>query len=63
MDQIPERFIRGRRMYCPWCKDWDAFEAFITLQTPPEHEDHCPPIFKHGGEEGCKKLFALYEEA
>jgi hypothetical protein len=63
VDEIPKRFIVGSRMYCPWCREWDAFQAFIALQTPPGHENHCPPIFKHGGQLGCKKLFSLYEEA
>lgn len=48
---------------CPWCKTWHPLETFIALQTPPDFQNQCPPIYKHGGPEGCKKLFSLFIEA
>ncbi len=45
---------------CPWCEEWAPLEDYTALQTPPLHTDQCPPIFKHGGGSGCKKLFSLY---
>lgn len=58
MDEIPEDFIQGSRMYCPWCQDWDSILTFTLLHSPPGHDDHCVPIFKHGGPSGCKRLFS-----
>lgn len=49
-------------MRCPWCEGWAPLEDFTALKTPPNHLDECPPIFKHGGERGCKQLFALFVE-
>lgn len=51
-------------MRCPWCEEWGPKEVFPALQTPPGYDKtQCPPIYKHGGEGGCKKLFSLYEQA
>lgn len=50
-------------VFCPWCLDWFPLESFIDLQTPPAYMNRLPPIWKHGGESGCKKLFPLVIEA
>lgn len=32
------------------------------LQLPPNHSRQCLPVYKHGGESGCKKLFSIDPE-
>lgn len=59
----PESFFHGRQQWCPWCEDWFPLEVFTQLQTPPRYEHRCPPIYKHGGEGGCKSLFSIFEGA
>lgn len=59
-DRAPLRF--GTKIRCPWCETWDPKDAYTQLQSPPHYSrTQCPPIYKHGGISGCKKLFALYE--
>lgn len=37
-------------------------EEFSELQTPPKpYENHCVPILKHFGPNGCKMLHAPFE--
>lgn len=50
-------------LLCPWCETWHPLEDYIALQTPPKYPDDCPPIYKHGGVDGCKKLFSLFVRA
>lgn len=64
MANIPEQeLLHGRMLLCPWCETWDPLESYTALQTPPNFPLQCPPVFKHGGENGCKKLFALFSPA
>lgn len=58
-DEEPLR--RGRMLRCPWCETWEPLEAFVQLQTPPGYPNQCPPVYKHGGERGCKSVFAYFE--
>lgn len=53
----------GSRIFCPWCEDWFSQEAFIQLLQPLAYKHLCPPIYKHGGPDGCKRLFPIAEEA
>lgn len=46
-------------MRCPWCGEWERVESYTQLQIPPNFPKQCAPIYKHGTEWGCKKLFAL----
>jgi hypothetical protein len=50
-------------MMCPWCLIWEPLENYTMLQSPPNHSDQTAPIYKHGGQRGCKKLFSLAELA
>lgn len=50
--------MHGRMLLCPWCGTWNHLEDYIALQLPPNYHNQIAPIFKHGGEGGCKKLFA-----
>ena len=54
---------QGRKIFCPHCEEWAPSEAFIALQTPHRRYAHVsPPIVKHGGVDGCKRLFSIAEE-
>lgn len=46
-------------LMCPWCEEWAPKDSFTALQMPSSHHEQLSVIFKHGGEDGCKKLFAL----
>jgi hypothetical protein len=46
-------------LMCPWCEEWHPLESYIVLAIPPNHPEQCSPVYKHGGEGGCKKLFSL----
>lgn len=49
----------GRMIMCPFCEAWAPIESYTTLQMPAKHLSQCEQILKHGGESGCKALFAL----
>lgn len=61
MDCDVEQLIRGSGIHCPWCHKWGRLEVFIQLRTPPDHLNECPPIYKHGGVDGCKGIFAIFQ--
>lgn len=46
-------------LMCPWCEEWAPKDSFTALQMPSSHHEQLSVIYKHGGEDGCKKLFAL----
>lgn len=47
-------------MRCPWCEEWAPRDSFIALQTPPNHPaPQTTQVYKHGGVDGCKMVFAL----
>jgi hypothetical protein len=49
----------GKSMRCPFCEEWHPILSYTRLQLPPNgHAGKCEQIFKHGGEDGCKALFA-----
>lgn len=50
----------GKMMRCPFCGEWAPILSYTTLQMPPE-PSYCTQIFKHGGEGGCKALFAPHD--
>lgn len=54
-----ERTGQKPMLLCPWCLKWAPQDSFILLQMPPSHNDELVPIYKHGGVDGCKHLFAL----
>jgi hypothetical protein len=58
MSLIFERVGQKPMLKCPWCEEWAPSDSFTKLQMPPTHQDQLAPIIKHGGEDGCKKLFA-----
>lgn len=55
----PPSLIMGRMMMCPFCEEWCPIETFTTLLMPIAHLQQTTQIYKHGGEAGCKALFAL----
>lgn len=48
----------GNQLRCPFCGEWAPILSYTTLQMPPDHTGRCVQIYKHGGEGGCKGLFA-----
>lgn len=46
-------------LMCPWCEAWEPRESYIILNLPERHTKLLELIVKHGGENGCKKLFAV----
>lgn len=54
-----KRLLIGHRLRCPWCGEWKDILEYTVLQIPPNHPEQCSPIYKCGGEGGCKKLFSL----
>lgn len=57
-----EPLLIGRKLMCPWCGTWESLETYIVLQIPPLFSRQCTVIYKHGGPNGCKSLFALAED-
>lgn len=55
----PLSLVMGRMIMCPFCEAWAPIESYTTLQMPAKHLSQCEQILKHGGESGCKALFAL----
>lgn len=53
--------VFGSKMMCPWCDTWRDILAYTRLQIPPDFPKQVTQIYKCGGEEGCKGLFALKE--
>jgi len=49
-------------MICPFCGTWHPIESYTTLMLPPHYTRECSQIYKHGGEDGCKRLFSLAPE-
>lgn len=49
----------GRMLRCPFCDRWAPIESYTTLMLPPKYIRQCSTIYKHGGADGCKALFAL----
>lgn len=58
-----ETLLQGRMLHCPWCHKWAPLESYTALQTPPLHLNQCPPVYKHGGEGGCRGVFSLFQKA
>lgn len=54
-----EPLLIGHRLRCPWCGEWADILEYTVLQQPPNFSRQTAPIYKHGGERGCKKLFSL----
>jgi hypothetical protein len=50
-------------LMCPWCEEWLPRDSFTALNMPPAHQSQLSVIYKHGGEGGCKRLFALRSES
>jgi hypothetical protein len=46
-------------LQCPWCEEWAPKDSFTALNMPPTRQEHLSQIYKHGGPDGCKRLFAL----
>ena len=46
-------------LMCPWCEEWAPQDSFTALNMPTAHQSQLSVIYKHGGPDGCKKLFAL----
>lgn len=59
-DTLP--LLMGRMLRCPFCEVWYPIESYTTLKLPARYAKRCTQIFKHGGESGCKQLFALRHE-
>jgi hypothetical protein len=55
---LVERVGQKPMLRCPWCEIWAPKDSFIALLMPPRFQEHLSVIYKHGGEAGCKKLFA-----
>lgn len=49
----------GRMLRCPFCEKWEPIESYTTLMLPYKFTRQVAQIYKHGGEKGCKALFAL----
>lgn len=58
-DHTEQSLLFEGRIRCPWCETWDAEEAFVELQTPPNYPKQCGVVLKHGGEGGCKRVFSI----
>ena len=59
-DTLP--LLMGRMLRCPECGEWHPIESYTTLRMPALYPKLCTQVFKHGGEGGCKQLFALRHE-
>jgi hypothetical protein len=59
----PISLRQGRMILCPWCERWAPKEAFTELLSPAKYTAQCAPIYKHGGDAGCKRLFSIAEQA